>query len=215
MKRTAKIVIPLVLSVTLFVLLLFIQNTISNNKVTKEVVIVKGDIAEGTLITKDNAKDYFQFVQVESSLVPKNAIVNKNDVFNKQTKRILRENEILISDDLCPSSYDPEMYEDPTKESFQLSNISYGLAGKLRPGQIIRIDTVDKTSHETINLTENAYVSKVYDANGVEVTSTDLETNALIIEVIVDKKELEQINEADDSGELIVSIAQGEIEEGD
>lgn len=215
MKRTAKIVIPLVLSVTLFVLLLFIQNTISNNKVTKEVVIVKGDIAEGTLITKDNAKDYFQFVQVESSLVPKNAIVNKNDVFDKQTKRILRENEILISDDLCPNSYDPKMYEDPTKVSFQLSNISYGLAGKIRPGQIIRIDTVDRNSHEDINLTENAYISKVYDANGVEVVSTDLETSALIIEVIVNKKELEQINEADDSGDLIVSIAQGEIEEGD
>lgn len=215
MKRTAKIVIPLVLSVTLFVLLLFIQNTISNNKVTKEVVIVKGDIAEGTLITKDNAKDYFQFVQVESSLVPKNAIVNKNDVFDKQTKRILRENEILISDDLCPNSYDPKMYEDPTKVSFQLSNISYGLAGKIRPGQIIRIDTVDSSSHENIEITENAYVSKVYDTNGAEIASTDLETSAMIIEIIVNKKDLKRINEANNSGNLVVSIAESEIEEGD
>lgn len=215
MKRTAKIVIPLVLSVTLFVLLLFIQNTISNNKVTKEVVIVKGDIAEGTLITKDNAKDYFQFVQVESSLVPKNAIVDKNDVFDKQTKRILRENEILISDDLCPNSYDPKMYEDPTKVSFQLSNISYGLAGKIRPGQIIRIDTVDSSSHENIEITENAYVSKVYDSNGAEIASTDLETSAMIIEIIVNKKDLKRINEANNSGNLVVSIAESEIEEGD
>lgn len=204
---SGKIIAILLVTVVLFIFLLLIQNAATKNVVTKTVIVTKENLTEGTVITKNNADKFLKKIEIESSLAPEFAI-EENELWNKQFIRPISKNVIVTTNDVQPNGYKRDNYDNPTKTTFELANISNGIAGKLRAGQLITIDTIDSATNEDIEITSNAYITNVYDADGKSISNTDNLTAATIIEVIVSKKQVKHINEASSNGKIMVSIAQ-------
>ncbi len=204
---SGKIIAILLVTVVLFIFLLLIQNAATKNVVTKTVIMTKENLTEGTVITKNNADKFLKKIEIESSLAPEFAI-EENELWNKQFIRPISKNVIVTTNDVQPNGYKRDNYDNPTKTTFELANISNGIAGKLRAGQLITIDTIDSATNEDIEITSNAYITNVYDADGKSISNTDNLTAATIIEVIVSKKQVKHINEASSNGKIMVSIAQ-------
>ena len=204
---SGKIIAILLVTVVLFIFLLLIQNAATKNVVTKTVIMTKENLTEGTVITKNNADKFLKKIEIESSLAPEFA-VEENELWNKQFIRPISKNVIVTTNDVQPNGYKRDNYDNPTKTTFELANISNGIAGKLRAGQLITIDTIDSATNEDIEITSNAYITNVYDADGKSISNTDNLTAATIIEVIVSKKQVKHINEASSNGKIMVSIAQ-------
>ena len=204
---SGKIIAILLVTVVLFIFLLLIQNAATKNVVTKTVIMTKENLTEGTVITKNNADKFLKKIEIESSLAPEFAI-EENELWNKQFIRPISKNVIVTTNDVQPKGYKRDNYDNPTKTTFELANISNGIAGKLRAGQLITIDTIDSATNEDIEITSNAYITNVYDADGKSISNTDNLTAATIIEVIVSKKQVKHINEASSNGKIMVSIAQ-------
>ena len=204
---SGKIIERLLVTVDVFIFLLLIQNAATKNVVTKTVIMTKENLTEGTVITKNNADKFLKKIEIESSLAPEFTI-EENELWNKQFIRPISKNVIVTTNDVQPNGYKRDNYDNPTKTTFELANISNGIAGKLRAGQLITIDTIDSATNEDIEITSNAYITNVYDADGKSISNTDNLTAATIIEVIVSKKQVKHINEASLNGKIIVSIAQ-------
>lgn len=204
---SGKIIAILLVTVVLFIFLLLIQNAATKNVVTKTVIMTKENLTEGTVITKNNADKFLKKIEIESSLAPEFAI-EENELWNKQFIRPISKNVIVTTNDVQPNGYKRDNYDNPTKTTFELANISNGIAGKLRAGQLITIDTIDSATNEDIEITSNAYITNVYDADGKSILNIDNLTAATIIEVIVSKKQVKHINEASSNGKIMVSIAQ-------
>lgn len=204
---SGKIIAILLVTVVLFIFLLLIQNAAAKNVVTKTVIVTKENLTEGTVITKNNADKFLKKIEIESSLAPEFAI-EENELWNKQFIHPISKNVIVTTNDVQPNSYKRDNYDSPTKTTFELANISNGIAGKLRAGQLVTIDTIDSATNEDIEITSNAYITNVYDVDGKSISNTDNSTAATIIEVIVSKKQVKHINEASSNGKIMVSIAQ-------
>lgn len=204
---SGKIIAILLVTVALFIFLLLIQNAAIKNVVTKTVIVTKENLTDGTVITKNNADKFLKKIEIESSLAPEFAI-EENELWNKQFIRPISKNVIVTTNDVQPNGYKRDNYDSPTKTTFELANISNGIAGKLRAGQLVTIDTIDGATNEDIEITSNAYITNVYDVDGKSISNTDNSTAATIIEVIVSKKQVKHINEASSNGKIMVSIAQ-------
>lgn len=214
MKKTGKIIGMLAISVVVFLVLVYVQYTIANGTETVEVICAKTDLCEGTLINEKNAGDYLTFARVDARMVPESALKDKQEVMNMQTTRLLRKNELLTTASLCGDKYRETNYENPVKVSFQLSNIAYGLAGRVRSGNLVAIHSVDKTTSKDKEVIKTAYVSRVFDTDGKEIASTDTETLASMIEVVIDKKNLNEFNECNAGGDMVVTMDKGMIVQG-
>lgn len=214
-KKTGKIVGMLVVTVVLFIVLLFVQRIVTNGTEQKEVIVAQTDLSEGTVIDEKNAHEYLTFTKVDAQIVPESSLLRKEDVMNKRIVRTIRKNELLTSSSVCDSNYDTGKYPRATTVSFQLSSIAYGLAGKVRSGNLVNINAIDKETSKDREIVKDAYVSKVYDAEGKEIANTDITTSATIIEVIIDKSNLADLNEAIAVGNLVVSSSKGMIEKGE
>lgn len=211
MKKTGKIIGMLLISVVVFLVLLFVQYSISNGTETVEVICAKTDLCEGTVINEQNASDYLTFAKVDARMVPESALKEKQDVMNRQTTRILRKNELLTTTSVCDDKYRSENYSKPITISFQLGNISYGLAGRVRSGNLVTIHAIDKSTNKDREIVKSAYVTRVFDADGKEILSTDTENTASIIEVVIDKDDLNDFNEANATGDMVVTMDKGMI----
>lgn len=201
----------LILTVLLFAVLLFVQRIVFTGGPTKNVIVAKTDVSEETEITEENIRDYFTIQTVDAGIVPEGALTKKEELVGTSLSRFLPEKSVVSKEDVTTAKKQASDFETPLRTSFQLSSIAAGLAGKLREGQVISIFFTDKKSEEIIEVEKKALVEKVYTAEGAGVANSDTEGSAIIVQVVIDKANLEKMNRAIDAGTIKISQ---EVEKG-
>lgn len=131
--------ISLVLTVLIFVGLLFLQNYLSKEIVYQPVVVAREDIPEDAIITADNAATYLMVKQINALDIPNMAITKMEDVLDRKAKVVLLSGEILTTKDFEDLSVYTADFENPVEISVDISNVANADGGKIRGGDLVNI----------------------------------------------------------------------------
>lgn len=150
--------IALIITVVLFVGLLFLQNYLSDEVIYKSVVVAKTDIPENTIITKDNANKYLTMKNINILDTPAGALENADSLVNTKTRVGIYSNEIVTSNFVTDINKYTDNFVDPVEVSIPITSAENAVGGKIRPGDIINVTMM--YSSEQVGKINTSYVSE-------------------------------------------------------
>lgn len=208
--RTLKLIVAsAVVALIVYVALLIVQNNILNREETIRVYTIKESIADGVKITQDNIKTYLTLQERTVKSLPVGYIKEDETekVIGKFTNRDFVKNEVLIDSALSNRESILSQIENPIETSLAVSGISNAVGGILREGDIINIYSVYSTRDEVKSdkIMLKAYITKVFNGSGEEISTEDKTTPATVINLIISEDKEVDFNTAIFNGNLRIS----------
>ena len=208
MKRDVKtkvrgIVLAIFFALIAFICLIVLNNKMSgdNNKV--DLVIAAKTIPKNTLITEDNVSEYFTTIQAQSIFKTSNAVTNPHELIGQYALNGIWD-KAPVNQDMFQSQLDIfAAYKKPVQASFHVNDLSDAVCGRLRAGDYIDIFGVDMNQGKRI--IENAYIFKVYDSAGVQISVSDTTAIATNFTIILESDEEKALYEMIKNSTLIVT----------
>ena len=151
--------IALIVTVVLFVGLLFLQNYLSDEVIYKSVVVAKTDIPENTIITKDNAGKYLTMKNINILDTPAGALENADSLVNTKTRIGIYSNEIVTSNFVTDINKYTDNFVNPVEVSIPITSAENAVGGKIRPGDVINI-TMMYSSEQMGKTNASGYVTE-------------------------------------------------------
>jgi len=160
---------------------------------TTPVFMLNSDIKEKTLITEDMIKD----VDFPSEYIKDSKIIvsDKNEIINSYSKVAINKNDI-ISKDKITNKDDVALYSKGNLIAVTVSTLSSSVAGKIYPGDIVKVYGYIKEETETgiqnkviapkdLEKMEVAYIltSQAQDTTNTENNKTDIVPNVVVLKV--------------------------------
>lgn len=160
---------------------------------TTPVFMLNSDIKEKTLITEDMIKD----VDFPSEYIKDSKIIvsDKNEIINAYSKVAINKNDI-ISKDKITNKDDVALYSKGNLIAVTVSTLSSSVAGKIYPGDIVKVYGYIKEETETgiqnkviapkdLEKMEVAYIltSQAQDTTNTENNKTDIVPNVVVLKV--------------------------------
>lgn len=198
-----KVAICLIISIMLFVGLLFIEKSILKPNGETDILIATDDIKEGTLLT-DEILNSFKAKNVDSELSVTGAIKNKEELVNRIANENINKGEILSINSFISKDDVLKDIINPVEVSFNVSDMSQVVGGILREGDMIDISIVDSNTNENVPVLNKVYVEKAISSDGTEI-GRNSETAALTLNVIIAKENEANLNTKINSG--IIRVA--------
>ena len=136
--------IALVLAIAMFLGLVTLQDTLTNNIIYQQVIAVKvnipGDkIPEGEVITKENANKYFALKNVNTLDATTGYMTDINDIIGCKTRVPLLENEIISAKDFENLNEYISNIENPIEISISIADLADADGGKIRSGDLVNL----------------------------------------------------------------------------
>lgn len=200
-----RITISALVAFILFVALTIIQSSILNQESKITVYQVSKDIVTGTKFTKDNFSKYFSKKDIQESLIPKHFVVDEKEIIGKFAARDYSAKDIVTTDGLKDSEreYNANI-KNPTKVSFSVGSVSDSVSGTIREGDYINIygmtsgfngeGQAAKINNKNYTF-KHVYIDKAYDGSGVEIETSDKETEAALFTIIIEESDVDIFNE--------------------
>ncbi len=200
-----KFFFSLILAGIAYVGLITVERSLLEDYEHVTVMRVKQEIEENTEFTKENVEEYFYSDEIPIGLKSKNAITAYDAVIGRVSKVKLDEGDILSSTKLIKKNDILQNLIEPVEVSFEVSDLSQVVGGILRQGDLIDISvvsTINKTSNEVLR---SAYIEKVFDTNGKRIEKSQKSESAVILNILIDSKEVKGFNEKISQGDVRVS----------
>ena len=214
--KTLYIVISLVLTIVLFIAMLYVRDRLSDEITYNEVITVAKTCPEGEVITSKNVDTYFTISKIPADNNISGSYTNAKDLIDKKTKVELEVGEIVANKDFTNTNKYTDNITNPVLTAIETSGISNAAGGTLRKGDIINISIISNTTSTSAGSTvgsvetndntttfKNVYVESAKDSSGVDIEATDKETSATVFTVILSQVDSSQLNDALNTGSLI------------
>ena len=171
---------------------------------TTPVFMLNSDIKERTLITEDMIKN----VDFPSEYIKDSKIIvsDKNEIINAYSKVAINKNDI-ISKDKITNKDDVALYSKGNLIAVTVSTLSSSVAGKIYPGDIVKVYGYIKEETETgiqnkviapkdLEKMEVAYIltSQAQDTTNTENNKTDIVPNVVVLKVSNEKQASALVN---------------------
>lgn len=196
-------------SFALYVLMLFVERGMLNDKEYVSVYVTASAVDKETVITAENVGVYFTLQVRESNSLPEGYITNTGMLEGKILSRDYVKNEIITMSGFTDIDERIAGIENPVEVSFNAGNLSQVTGGVLRAGDYINIWSVsegtgyDRSSIMAEPICRYAYVSRVFNASGEEVRNDDRDGHAAtVINIIIPSDMEEKFNIALTKGTL-------------
>ena len=171
---------------------------------TTPVFMLNSDIKERTLITEDMIKN----VDFPSEYIKDSKIIvsDKSEIINSYSKVAINKNDI-ISKDKITNKDDVALYSKGNLIAVTVSTLSSSVAGKIYPGDIVKVYGYIKEETETgiqnkviapkdLEKMEVAYIltSQAQDTTNTENNKTDIVPNVVVLKVSNEKQASALVN---------------------
>lgn len=203
-KKFGKIAVSLIISIILFVGLLILEKNILSPNGKVKVVVAIENVEEGTYISEENAKDYFEIKEVDGSLGFDSAITEIEELEGKVIQVAIRKGEIVSNLRYNDKDDELEKIENKVETSIRVTDVSQVVGGILREGDMINISVVNSTTTENEIVLENVYVTKAFSNDGAEIDRNS-DMSALTVNIIVSAEDEAKLNQALELGTIRVS----------
>jgi hypothetical protein len=199
-----KFLFSLILAILAYLGLVSAEKSILQAYEKCTVVLVKKEIEENTVITKSNAEEYFYLAEIPSKLKTKYTATSYKELIENIACVPLAKGEIVSKSRFMKIQKILKEIHDPVEVSIEASDLSQMVGGILRQGDIINISVVNNVSKVNQEVMNSVYVTKVFDTNGKRISKTQKDASAVIINVIIDRKEIQNFNEKISLGDVRV-----------
>lgn len=200
-----RITVSALVAIVLFIALTIIQSSILNQEQKLEAYQVIKDIKSGTKITEDNLDEYFRTIKVQTSLIPDGYITDPQLIIGKFVNRDYKAKDIVTTDGLKDSEalYNSKI-KNPVEVSFSIGGLSDSVSGTIREGDYVNIYGMRNgynQNMEVVSMTSETYtfkhifIEKAYDSSGVEILSSDKESQALLFTIVIEESDVDLFNE--------------------
>jgi hypothetical protein len=211
-------IISLIITVTSFTFILYIERKIYNPNGSSEVYVAKiNKIEKGYVINKKNFDHLFKLEERRNEQIVPNPIKNKEDLMDTVINENIYKNEVVSSSMLSKVDDELDEIDDKREISIKGSDISDVVGGELREGDKIDIMMTYSSSNKVITETKikSAYVSKTYSSDGSIITRDSQDKPATTINVIVSANDADVLENAINVGKIKVDKVLDDTESGD
>lgn len=182
----------LLAAVIVFCIMLNVEKNAMTAYEKGKVLVASEDIAKGTVLTAENAGMYFVEKEMDKSLIPQAAIVDAERINQQMTVQKLDKGTVITQAMLQDLDKLIMNMEEPVIAGFKAEDLYQVVSGTLRSGDRIHIYTVDPDTQSTYLVWENIFIREVFDGSGVKIGAGDQVTAAQRINILMEKKNVEQ-----------------------
>ena len=182
----------LLAAVIVFCIMLNVEKNAMTAYEKGKVLVASEDIAKGTVLTAENAGMYFVEKEMDKSLIPQAAIVDAERINQQMTVQKLDKGTVITQAMLQDLDKLMMNMEEPVIAGFKAEDLYQVVSGTLRSGDRIHIYTVDPDTQSTYLVWENIFIREVFDGSGVKIGAGDQVTAAQRINILMEKKNVEQ-----------------------
>ena len=211
-------VISLIITVTSFTFVLYIERKIYNPNGSSEVYVAKvNKIEKGYVINKNNFNRLFKLEERRNEQIVPKAIENKADLMDTVISQDIYKNEIISSNKLSKVDDELDQIEDKREISIKGSDISDVVGGELREGDKVDIMMTYSSSNKVITETKikNDYISKTYSGDGSIITRDTQDKPATTINIIVSANDGDVLENAINIGKIKLAKVLDDTDAGD
>ena len=198
-------VISLIITVTSFMFILYIEKKVFNPNGTTKVYVVKEDkIDKGYVIDEKNFDDLFKEEERRTEQVVPNSIESKEEAYNSYLKQDMYKNEILSLDKKESVEEGLSNIEDKREISIKASDIAQVVGGQLREGDFVDVITTYSLSNKVVTETKasNAYIYKTYSSDGSEIKRSSKDKPATTINLVLSATDASTVENAMNLGKI-------------
>lgn len=210
MKKGKKRILPgaaftaLIAAVIVYCILINMEMNAMSAYEKGTVLVTKKEIVKGVLITPDNVEEYFVTKEMEKALIPPKAFVSAEQLYRRMLVSPLDQG-VVVTEAMTESrkKIEEDMSE-PVVAGFMAEDLYQVVSGILRGGDRIHIYTANKDTGEVLLLWENVYIQEVFSNAGMAIPAQDRSTAAQRINILMEKKDIEEFYARLSAGSLRV-----------
>lgn len=131
--------LSLILTIAMFIGLIFLQDYLSEKITYKQVVVAKKDIPDNEIITEENLEKYFTVKSINILDTTAGALADANTLLGKKAIIPLYEGEAVSEKDFENISAYTEGIENPVEVSVKITDIADADGGKIRKGDLVNL----------------------------------------------------------------------------
>lgn len=212
------VALGLLLSIIIYAVMLHIEKSALSDFERCTVVTAVKEVPAGQMITAENAGNYFTQKEIDTKLVPANAVPVAEQIAGQAALYNIDSGSIITTGMFESFNEIIEGMEDPVIAGFKADDLYQVVGGVLRAGDRIHIykveadepddrsitdpmtkgeeqatpiDQAEETEVPETVLWENIYVQEVFDQAGNRIPSGDQETAAQRVNIYLDKTDVE------------------------
>lgn len=198
-------VVSLVITLTSFMCVLYIEKRLLNPNGTEKVYVVKVDkIDKNQIIDEKNIDKLFQVQERRTEQVVSDAITNKEDLLKIYLKSDMYKNDIVSKDKIASIDDKLSKIENKREINVKSSDISTYVGGILREGDLVDlIVTYTKGSNVVTEVAiKSIYVGKAFSSDNSIIQRTDKTKITSSVNFIVSNEDACKVENALNQGKI-------------
>lgn len=183
--------------------LLQVEKNILSGYEKERIYLAKTEIQAGEIIRADNAELFFEAAEVDAKMVPKNAVTDLGEIEELEVIGKIDQGSPLTAGMFRKIETVLMGMEEPVIAGFYANDLYQVVGGVLRTGDLIHIYCTEEDMG-TFLIWENVYVQQVFDSSGSAIENIDKDTAAQMINIYLDKEDVERFYTRLEKGSLRV-----------
>lgn len=197
-------IIGVLVAAVLFTALVYLERYINTPKHATMTVVASKEIPKGTVITKDNWKEFLTGKSMDDLYRPKDALSSVNALIGTKTLVDIGKGSILSTKETASTKDVEQSFTDPVEVSISVSSDNAD-AGLLRKGDLVNF-MLSGNSDGSLTADfamENVYIKQTFDGDGNPIATNDQTTKASVLQILLNKDDQSAFSKAINSGETM------------
>lgn len=152
------------------------------------VLVAQKEIPKGEQLTAENCKAFCEKVTVPNTILPDRVLRETDTLIQKQALYEISKGSILTDSMFAESNEEIKQMREPVIAGIKAEDPYQMAGGLLRAGDKVHIYCV--TENETIPLSKNVSIQKVFDSAGIVIANEDKVTIAQRLNIYLEKEEV-------------------------
>ena len=210
MKKERKNILPkaalgaLAAAVIVFCIMLNVEKNVLSDYEKGKVFVAAAEMEKGMVLTEENAGQYIEEKEMDKSLIPENAILQREEIYQLMAGQKLDRGVVLTRSMFTDPDQVMESMTEPVTAAFKAEDLYQVVSGILRSGDRIHIYAVDGETNSDYLIWDNIFVREVFDSNGTRIEASDSLSAAQRINILMEKENVEQFYSELSAGSLRV-----------
>ena len=210
MKKERKNILPkaalgaLAAAVIVFCIMLNVEKNVLSDYEKGKVFVAAAEMEKGMVLTEENAGQYIEEKEMDKSLIPENAILQREEIYQLMAGQKLDRGVVLTRSMFTDPDQVMESMTEPVTAAFKAEDLYQVVSGILRSGDRIHIYAVDGETNSAYLIWDNIFVREVFDSNGTRIEASDSLSAAQRINILMEKENVEQFYSELSAGSLRV-----------
>lgn len=187
---TGSIIAALVAAVAVFVAMLQLEKNMLSQYEKGVIYVAQKNIPKGQFITNENWEEYVDIKELDKTCIPQKAITGETQLENLIAVFDIDEGVLLTEGMFTEQKEVLRNMSEPVTAGFKAEELYQVIGGTLRTGDRIHIYQVNEEG-ETLPVWLNVFVQQAFDSSGMLIANDDKTTPAQMLNVYLDKKDVE------------------------